>query len=163
MGEVADGRRQRQHPGVTGTDQPLVLRPPGWVRLLGPILLAAWVAVFVLERDRVPVLGVVLALLAAVVVGRLFFLSVVGTADGRLTVVNTWSTRRFRREQIEDVEIDRAGRTGRGWAVWLVLDDGTRHRLDVTEAPFLGPASATLARQADAVRAWAAGRPLQLH
>jgi hypothetical protein len=147
--------------GVTRTDEPLDLRPPAWVRLLGPVLLVVWLWVFLLkDRDGFPLLGVAIALLAAAVVGRLFFTSVIGTADGRLTVRNLWSTRTFLRADIRSAGVDRAGgRSGRGWAVWLLLDDGTRHRLDVTEVPFLGPSSTTLERQAAAVRAWVAGRP----
>jgi len=140
------------------TGEELALRPPGWARLLGPVLLAAWLSVFVLQQDRVLVLGLVIALLAAAVVGRLFFTSAVGTADGRLTVRNVWSTRTFTRADIVSAGVERAGRRG-GWAVWLLLDDGTRHRLDVTEVPFLGPSSATLERQAAAVRAWLDRRP----
>ena len=145
---------------MTTTGEPLALRPPGWVRVLGPVFLVVWVSVFFLrDQDAFPVLGIAVALLAAAVVGRLFFASVIGTADGRLTVRNVWSTRTFVRDDILGVEVDRAGdRSGRGWAVWLVLDDGTRHRLDVTEVPFLGPSSATLERQAAAVRGWLDGR-----
>ncbi len=148
---------------MTTTDEPLAIRPPGWVRLLGPVLLAGWLSTFLVQeeaRGGFLVLGVVVALLVATVVGRLLFSSVIGTDDGRLTVRNTWSTRTFAREDVLGVEIDRAGgRAGRGWAVWLVLDDGTRHRLDVTEVPFLGPSSTTLERQAGAVRGWLDGRP----
>lgn len=147
---------------MTGTDEPLVIRPPGWVRLLGPVLLAVWLWVFLVPDgalDDLPVLGLLVAAFAVVVLGRVFLSGVVGTGDGRLTVRNAWSTRAFARDEIEGVEIDRAGRSGRGWAVWLLLDDGTRHRLDVTEVPFLGPSSATLEQQAAAVRAWVDGRP----
>jgi hypothetical protein len=145
---------------VTTTDEPLAIRPPGWARVLGPVLLVAWLSVFVFQgQGEFPVLGVVIGLVAAAVVGRLFLTSVIGTADGRLTVRNVWSTRTFLRADILSVGVDRAGRSGRGWAVWLLLDDGTRHRLDVTEVPFLGPSSATLERQAAAVRAWLDGRP----
>ncbi len=148
---------------MTTTDEPLSIRPPGWVRLLGPVFLVLWLSVILFQeqpRGGFLVPAVVIALLVAAVVGRMLFSSVIGTADGRLTVRNTWSTRTFVRDDVLGVEIDRAGgRSGRGWAVWLVLDDGTRHRLDVTEAPFLGPSAATLERQADAVRAWLDGRP----
>jgi hypothetical protein len=145
---------------VTRTDEPLAIRPPAWVRVLGPLFLAGWLSVFVLRPGGIPVLGVVVALLAAAVVGRLFLASAIGTADGRLTVRNVWSTRTFLRGDIRSAGVDRAaGRGGRGWAVWLLLDDGTRHRLDVTEVPFLGPSSATLERQAAEVRAWLDGRP----
>jgi hypothetical protein len=156
---LADGDRGSQNSGVTTTDEPLTIRPPGWVRGLGPVFLVLWLSAFLFwpERDAFLVPGVLIALLVAAVVGRLLVTSVIGTAAGRLTVRNTWSTRTFVRDEIEGVEIDRSG--GRGWAVWLRLSDGMRHRLDVTEAPFLGPSSATLQRQADAVRAWLDGRP----
>jgi hypothetical protein len=148
--------------GVTRTDEPLVIRPPDWVRLLGPVFLAGWLSVLLVQdraRGEFLAPAAVLALLVAAVVGRMLFTSVIGTDDGRLTVRNTWSTRTFVREDILGVEVDRAARrAGRGWAVWLLLDDGTRHRLDVTEVPFLGPSSATLERQAAAVRAWLDGR-----
>ncbi|SFF64026.1 hypothetical protein SAMN05216574_12061 [Blastococcus tunisiensis] len=136
----------------------LVIRPPRWVRLVGPVVLLAWLSVFVVQErgSGFLVVGGLIALAVAVVVGRLLVTSVIGTADGRLTVRNTWSTRTFLRPDLLGVEVDRAGR---GWAVWLVLDDGTRHRLDVTEVPFLGPSSATLERQAGAVRGWLDGRP----
>ncbi|MCF6506794.1 hypothetical protein E9549_05150 [Blastococcus sp. MG754426] len=146
---------------MTSAEEPLAIRLPPWVRTLGPVLLALWLAEVVLRhqawgRSLVPV--VVLTGLVAVVVGRMLSWSVVGSADGRLTVRNTWSTRTFLRGEITAVGIDRAGRPARGWAVFLLLDDGTRHRLDVTEAPFFGPSHDTLERQAAAVRAWLDGR-----
>ena len=148
---------------MTTTDEPLALRPPRWVRVVGPVFLVLWLSVFLVQRqawDAFLVPGVIIALLAAAVVGRMLLSSVIGTGDGRLTVRNNWSTRTFARDEIEGVEIDRAdSRPGRGWAVWLQLSDGTRHRLDVTEAPFLGPFRATLEGQADAVSAWLDGRP----
>jgi len=147
---------------VTTTDEPLAIRPPLWARILGPVFLVLWLSVFLLQdRAREAVLspGLVVALLVVAVVGRMLFSSVIGTADGRLTVRNLWSTRTFLRHEIAAVGIDRAGGPAfRGWAVWLALDDGTRHRLDVTEAPFLGPSRATLERQAAEVRAWLDGR-----
>jgi hypothetical protein len=147
---------------VTATDEPLAFRPPGWARVLGPVFLVLWLSVFLFgqqARDELLVPGAIIALLVVAVVGRMLMSSVIGTEDGQLTVRNNWSTRTFVRDEIEGVEIDRAGgRSGRGWAVWLRLADGTRHRLDVTEAPFLGPFHATLERQADAVRAWLDGR-----
>jgi hypothetical protein len=138
---------------VVRTEEPLVIRPPGWVRVLGPVLLLAWLSVFLAQErgSGFLVVGGLIALAVAAVVGRLLFTGVVGTADGRLTVRNTWSTRTFDRVDVRGAGIDRSGR---GWAVWLVLEDGTRHRLDVTEVPFLGPSSATLDRQAAAIRRW---------
>ena len=41
--------------------------------------------------------GVARAVLVAAVVGRMLCTSVIGTADGRLTVRNVWSTRTFAR------------------------------------------------------------------
>lgn len=145
---------------MTGAGEPLDIRPPGWVRVLGPVLLVVWVAVFLFE-ERAPdgflVPGLVIAALAVAVIVRLFLSGVTGSADGRLTVRNVWSTRTFTRGEIDGVEVDRV--RGRGWAVWLRLADGERHRLDVTEAPFLGPFQGTLERQAAEVRAWLDGRP----
>lgn len=143
---------------MTRPEDPLAIRPPAWVRTLGPVLLVAWLSVF-FRAERATgflVVGGAVALVVAALVGRLLFAGVVGTVDGRLTVRNAWSTRVVDRDRIIDVEVDRAGR---GWAVWLLLDDGTRLRLDVTEAPFLGPSAATLDRQAAALRAWIEGRP----
>ena len=140
------------------TGRPLDIRPPAWARVLGPLFLVVWVAWFLLgEQAPVRPLGLAVALLAVLVVGRLFFTSVIGTPDGRLTVRNVWSTRTFAREEIDGVGVDRVPR--RGWAVLLVLADGGTHRLDVTEAPFLGPSQAVLERQAGEVRAWLEGRP----
>ncbi|MGY1803314.1 hypothetical protein ACI78T_08535 [Blastococcus sp. SYSU D00922] len=145
---------------MTRTEQPLDIRPPAWARVLGPVLLVVWVAVFLLDErtsGEFRALGLVVAVLAVAVIGRLFLSSAIGTADGRLTVRNVWSTRTFTRDEIAGVEVDRV--RGRGWAVWLRLDQGERHRLDVTEAPFLGPFQATLDRQAAEVLAWLDGRP----
>lgn len=151
-----DARRIRP---VTTTDEPLAIRPPRWARVLGPVFLVLWLSVFLARpaHDEFLAPGVVIALLVAAVVGRMLLSSVLGSGDGRLTVRNHWSTRTLVRDEIEGVEIDRAGGSGRGWALWLRLDDGTRLRLDVTEAPFLGPSSATLERQAAEVRTWLDG------
>ncbi|WP_324275023.1 hypothetical protein [Blastococcus brunescens] len=138
-------------------EEPLSIRPPAWVRVLGPVLLVAWLSVFFLQEQATGFLvaGGVVALFVAAVVGRLLFAGVVGTADGRLTVRNAWSTHVVPRDRIDGVGVDRATR---GWAVGLLLDDGTRLRLDVTEVPFLGPSSATLDRQVAAIRCWLDGR-----
>jgi hypothetical protein len=145
---------------VTTTEEPLAIRPPGWARALGPVLLVLWLSVFLVRpaRDDFLVPGLVIAVLVVAVVGRMLMSSVIGTADGRLTVRNRWTTRTFVRDEIDGVEVDRAGDgPGRGWVVWLRLADGDRHPLDVTEAPFLGPSSAALERQADAIRVWLDG------
>jgi hypothetical protein len=143
---------------VTTTDEPLAIRPPGWARVLGPVFLVVWVSVFlVAPEDEVQLPIAVIAVLVVAVIGRMLLSSVIGSGDGRLTVRNHWSTRRVDRDEIEDVEIDRAGGSGRGWALWLRLTDGTRLKLDVTEVPFLGPFAGTLEEQAVAVRTWLAG------
>ncbi|SEM05483.1 hypothetical protein SAMN04515665_12810 [Blastococcus sp. DSM 46786] len=143
---------------MTRVGEPLDIRPPGWARVLGPVLLLVWVAVsFSGESDGAFVPGLLIAVLAGAVVVRLFLSSAIGTADGRLTVRNVRSTRTFTRDEIDGVEVDRV--RGRGWAVWIRLADGERHRLDVTEAPFLGPFQGTLDRQAAEVHAWLTGRP----
>ena len=143
---------------MTTTDEPLAIRPPGWARALGPVFLVLWVSVFLLApEDEVQVPIAVIAVLVVAVIGRMLLSSVIGTADGRLTVRNNWATRTLDRDEIEDVEIDRAGGSGRGWALWLRLTDGTRLKLDVTEVPFLGPFAGTLEEQSVAVRAWLAG------
>jgi hypothetical protein len=88
-------------------------------------------------------------------IARLAFVSVVGTADGRLTVRNHWSTRTFAVHEIDDVVIDRAdGRAGNGWAVFLTLQDGSRHRLDVTQVPFRQLRGRSLERDSERVRGW---------
>ncbi|TFV87952.1 hypothetical protein [Blastococcus sp. CT_GayMR16] len=144
---------------MTRTDEPLDIRPPGWARVLGPVFLVGWLSVLLVSppADEVLAPGLVIALLVAAVVGRMLMMSVIGTHGGLLTVRNHWSTRTFARDEIEDVEIDRAGGSGRGWAVWLRLTDGERHRLDVTEAPFLGSFSATMEGQSVAIRMWLDG------
>ena len=143
---------------MTTTDEPLAIRPPGWARVLGPVFLVVWVSVFlVAPTDEVQVPIAVIAVLVVAVIGRMLLSSVIGTGDGRLTVRNHWSTRTVDRHEIEDVEIDRAGGSGRGWALWLRLIDGTRLKLDVTEVPFLGPFAETLEEQAVAVRTWLDG------
>jgi hypothetical protein len=145
---------------VTTTGEPLDIRQPQWVRLLGPVLLLAWASAFLFSDGGwggVRVVGLLIAVIAVGFVGRMMFWSATGTDDGRLTVRNAWSTRTLTRAEIEGVEVDRAA--GSGWAVWLRLEDGGRHPLDVTQAPFLGPFRGTLERQAAAVRAWLDGRP----
>jgi hypothetical protein len=144
---------------MTTADEPLAIRPPAWARVLGPVFLVVWLWAFlVASPDGVLLPALVVACLVVAVVGRMLVTSVLGTGDGRLTVRNRWSTRTFGREEILGVEIDRSGDgAGRGWALWLLLADGTRHRLDVTEAPFLGPSTPTLQRQAAAIGGWLEG------
>ena len=141
--------------GVATTSEPLALRSPGWVRTLGVLFSAAWAWPF-FSRDLLIPAGIIALVVVAVVV-RTVFCSVVGTADGRLTARNRWSTRTFVRADIRGVGIERP--SGRGWAVLLLLEDGSRHPLDVTETPFLGPSLGRLERQVAEVRAWLEARP----
>jgi hypothetical protein len=150
---------------VTTANEQFALRSPGWVRTFGAAFALAWVYpafVHPPSGDDFLVPGAIIAVLVVAFVARTSVSSVVGTADGWLTVRNIWSTRTFRREEIDGVGIDRADGGlghGRGWALFLVLADGSRHRLDVTESPFLDPFRRRLERQADEVRAWIDGLP----
>jgi hypothetical protein len=160
---VTDGCEEPQNRDVTMTNEQLVLRSPGWVRALGVVFPVAWVYPFFANpelREDFLVPGGVIAVLVVAFVVRTVFCSVIGTADGRLTVRNGWSTRTFVRGELDGAGIDRAN--GRGWAVFLLLTDGSRHRLDVTEVPFLGPFLGKLERDAAAVREWVDGRPRSL-
>ena len=147
---------------MTTTDGHLALRTPAWVRTLGAVLVLGWM--YPLVHDPPPpgfvLVGGILAVLLTVFVVRASVCQAVATADDRVSVRNVWSTRTFSRDEIDGVVIDRAdGSFREGWAVCLVLRDGSRCRLDVTAVPFLGPARDRLERQADAVRAWVAGGP----
>ena len=143
---------------MTTTDAQLTLRPPWWVRAIGAVFIVFWGYLFFFQREfrgGHVVIGTVVAVVAVVFVVRLLFLSVIGTADGRLTVRNSWSTRTFQRDQVDGVEIDRAnGRFGQGWTLWLRLSDGARHRIDVTQAPSRTLFARSLERNADKLRAW---------
>ena len=155
---MADTARRLQNRDVATTSEPLALRSPAWVRALGVAFPVLWVYPFVTRlRDGFLVPGAVVAVLVVALVVRAVLCSVVGTADGRLTARNRWSTRTFLRTDIRAVGIERPD--GRGWAVLLLLEDGSRHPLDVTETPFLGPSLGRLERQVAEIRAWLEGRP----
>ena len=150
---------------MTSTDARLRLRPPLWAQL--------WVAVFppfflcfflfaVRPSDGPTWVGaLVAAVLAPLLAWRLFRLAAIGTADGRLVVRNVWRDRTLQRDEIESVTVDRAyrGRGSTNQSVYVVLRDGTRVRLDVTEVPFRTLFGGRLERDAEAVREWVAGRP----
>ncbi len=150
---------------MTATNEQLALRPSGWVRALGGVVVVAWLHTFL--SDPPPggylVPGALLTALVVAFLARVAVCSVIASEDGRLTVRNVWSTRTFTRSEVDVVGIDRADGwlgSGRGWALFLVLADGSRHRLDVTEAASLGPLLlARLERQAEEIRTWLDGRP----
>ena len=149
---------------MTSTGRQLAFRPAGWVRALGAVFVVAWLHAFLSDPPPGYYLapGAILTVLVVAFLARVAVCGVIATADGRLTVRNVWSTRTFRREEVDVVGIDRADGwlgSGRGWALFLVLDNGSRHRLDVTEVPSLGPRLGRLERQADEIRAWRDGRP----
>jgi hypothetical protein len=150
---------------VTATDGLLALRTPVWVRTLGAAFVLAWLHPLVSDPPEAGflLLAMVLAVVLTVFVVRASVCQAVAAPDGRLTVRNIWTSRTFRRDEIAEVTVDRAdGWFREGWAVVLVLTDGSRHRLDVTAVPFLGPALGRRERQAGAVRAWVDGLPQPL-
>ena len=165
MTPVAGRLSASQAAGVTTAAEPLHLRHPLWTRVGILVFLPVWAWLFLVEGDvagGLTIPAVLIAVVALAFVARMTFLGVVGTADGRLTVRNHWSTRTFERIEVAGVEVDRAdGRFGTGWAAWLRLTDGSRHRLDVTQVPFRTLFSGRLDRDAAAVRAWlhASGPP----
>lgn len=143
---------------MTTAAEPLHLRQPVWARVGIVAFLPVWAWLFLVHGDRVEaptVPAVLIAVVALAFVARMALLGVVGSADGRLTVRNHWSTRTFERSEVAGVEVDRAdGRFGTGWAAWLRLTDGSRHRLDVTQVPFRTLFSGRLDCDAAAVRTW---------
>jgi hypothetical protein len=143
---------------VTSTDARLTLRPPVWARVAIVVFLPVWSWIFFAAArpdDGYPLLALLVVAVAIAFLGRMLFLGVFGTADGRLTVRNHWSSRTFDRGDVAGAEIARVnGRFGLGWAVFLLLVDGARHRLDVTEAPSRMLFGRRLERDADAVREW---------
>ena len=145
---------------MTAADPELHIRPPLWARAWIVVFLPVWIWVSFSQSDGP---GAVLFAAFGVALGaRLFVMGAVGTADGRLTVRNQFTTRTFYRDELADAVVDRAdGRIGTGWTVWLVLRDGSRHRVQLTEVPFRPGFDGALAREAARLRAWiqAPGHP----
>ncbi len=104
---------------------------------------------------RAGAIGWLVAVFAVALAARMSVMGAVGTADGRLTVRNQFTTRDFHRDELADAVVDRAdGRFGTGWTVWLVLHDGFRHRAQLTEAPFRPGFNGALDCHAARLRAW---------
>jgi hypothetical protein len=165
---VTSAGRRPQNRDVPPIGQQVALRLSGWVRALGAAFAVVWPCTFFADPPPGYYLlpGAVLTVLVVLFLLRVTVCSVIATADGRLTVRNIWSTRTFRREEVDLVGIDRADgwlRADRGWALFLVLADGSRHRLDVTEVASPGPVRGRLERQADEIRGWLDGRSPSLH
>jgi hypothetical protein len=75
--------------------------------------------------------------------------------DGRLTVRTQCTTRTFHRDELTDAVAGRADvRSGTGWTVWLIRQDGSRHRVQLTEVPFRPGFHGALTRQTTQLRAW---------
>ncbi|MGY1630740.1 hypothetical protein ACI784_03390 [Geodermatophilus sp. SYSU D01186] len=144
---------------MTTADARLSLRPPAWARLYLLGFPVVFVAVVVLVI-RPPLPLVVLFCAAAVGTSwRQATLRVLGTADGRLVVRNTWRTRTLHRDEITGVGVARvSGRAGNR-AVELDLRDGSALRLDVTAAPALPALRTRMARQVAEIEEWRSGRP----
>lgn len=148
---------------MTSTDAPLRIRPPLWARVFVVLFVPFWLWIWFTQRSEgADVVGWLVAAFGVALAVRMLVMGVVGTADGRLTVRNQFTTRTFDRTELADAVVDRAdGRIGTGWTVWLVLRDGGRHRIQLTETPFLPGFKTLLARDAARVRTWiqAGNRP----
>ncbi len=140
----------------------LHIRPPLWARVWIVVFLPAWLWIFFQQSDGPGAIGWLVAVFGVTLGARLLVMGAVGTADGRLMVRNQFTTRDFHRDELADAVVDRAnGRFGTGWTVWLVLHDGSRHRIQVAETPFRPGLTSALERHAAGLQAWihAAGGP----
>jgi hypothetical protein len=139
----------------------LHIHPPLWARAWIVVFLPVWSWIFFQQADGSAAVGWLVAAFGVALGARMFVMGAVGTADGRLTVRNQFTTRTFHRTELADAVVDRAGRFGAGWSVWLVLHDGSRHRVQLTETPFRRGFTGVLERNAARLRAWiqAHGRP----
>ena len=137
---------------VEAGDSQVRIHPPVWARAWILVFQPFWIWIAFEQSDGAvswlfTTFGVALG-------GRLFVMGAVGTSDGRLTVRNEFTTRTFRRDQLADAVVDRADVRSGGWTVWLTFQDGSRHRVRMTEVPFRPGSNGTLTRQAAQLRAW---------
>ena len=136
-------------------DPQLHIHPPLWARVWIVVFLPVWLLIILGATNGSGVVGWLLAAFGVALGARMFVMGAVGTHDGRLTVRNQFTTRTFHREELADALVDRAGgRFSTGWAVWLVLHNGSRHRVQLTEAPFRPGFDSALERHATRLRAW---------
>ncbi|MGY1593082.1 hypothetical protein ACI79D_13970 [Geodermatophilus sp. SYSU D00708] len=143
-------------------DQELHIHLPLWARVWIVVFLPVWLWIIFHQPDGPGLAGWLIAAFGVALGTRMFMMGAVGTADGRLTVRNQFTTRTFRRDELTDAVVDRAdGRFGTGWTVWLVLRDGSRQRVQLTEVPFRSGFNGALERNAERLQAWihAPGRP----
>lgn len=147
---------------VTAAEPELHIRPPLWARVWILVFVPVWTWIWVQQSGGPGAGGWVFGALGVALGVRMFVMGAVGTADGRLTVRNQLTTRTFHRDELADAVVDRAdGRLGMGWTVWLVLRDGSRQRVQLTEVPFRPGFDGALTREAARLRAWihAPGQP----
>lgn len=140
-------------------DGTLRIRPSLWARVAPLAFAAVWVVLFLTRIAGslswpVQVLGVVFAVGTS---ARMAVMGVDGTPDGRLVVRNQLRTRTFRRADVADAVVDRGSMLGlplSGWRVWLIGTDGSRHLVQITEAPFRAGFEQRLQRHAEEIRRW---------
>jgi hypothetical protein len=149
---------------VTGPATEVRIEPPLWARAWIVVFVLVWVWIWTTRIESPGAVGWLAGVAVLALSARMWVMGAVGTADGRLTVRNQFSTRTFRREEIADVTIDRAhGPVGFGWTVWLTLQDGSRHQIQLTQTPFRTGFLGHLERDAGRLRAWmrATGAPYE--
>jgi hypothetical protein len=140
---------------VTSAGSELRIRPPLWTRAWIILFLPVWLWIWFQQSDGSGAVGWLVAVFGVALGARMFVMGAVGTADGRLTVRNQFRTRTFHRDELVDAVVDRSdGRLGAGWTVWLILRDGSRHRVQLTEVPFRPGFNGVLARNATRLREW---------
>ena len=119
------------------------------------VFIPVWLWIVVQQTDGPGILGWLVAACGVALGARMFVMGAVGTPDGRLTVRNQFTTRTFHRDELADALVDQAdGRFGTGWTVWLILHNGSRHRVQLTEAPFRPGCNGVLERHAARLRTW---------
>ena len=140
---------------MTAVQPALRITAPLWARAFIVLFLLAWVWIWATQVHGRPIAGWLAAAGGVLLGARMFVMGAVGSPDGRLTVRNQFSTRTFDRHELSDAVVDRAnGPRGSGWAVFLVLADGSRHPVQITQAPLLRLFALRLERDADRLRRW---------
>ena len=140
---------------MTTVGPELRIAPPLWARAWIVLFLAIWIWIWVTQIDGGGAAGWLAAGLGVCLGIRMFVMGAVGSTDGRLTVRNQFSTRTFGREELSDAVVDGAnGPRGFGWAVFLVLADGSRHQVQITQVPVRRWFERRLQRDAARLREW---------
>ncbi len=140
---------------MSAPDPRLHIHPPLWARAWIVVFLPVWLWIVFQQSAGPGIVGWLFAAFGVALGARMFVMGAVGTPDGRLTVRNQFTTRTFRRDELADAVVDRAdGGFGGGWTVWLMLHDGSRHRVQLTEVPFRPGFTSALERHAVRLRTW---------